>query len=139
MFRSAYPYLKPDNEPGKSANRIAWTETLELVQQSSNPNCFLNMVPGSSGIARGYTFGHDGYHARGPGRAIALPAMVGGEVKKVTTGDNSKASFNSIVDIALMGRAVRSSAQRSGKCQGCKKPDNKKRRTADWERHWWHG
>jgi hypothetical protein len=94
-------YLKPDNEG------LHWGEQMFTFQgasaQSSNPNCFVNAVPGSPGIARGYTFGHDGYHGRGPGRVIALPAMVGGKVTKVTSGDNSGASFNSIVDIALKG------------------------------------
>ncbi|HEX8137840.1 MAG TPA: hypothetical protein VF544_09645 [Pyrinomonadaceae bacterium] len=75
-------------------------------KEVGNPNCFVYAVQGSSnpGIARGYTFGHDGPHSRGPGNVVALPAMEGATVKYITSGDTSTAAFNSIVDISLKGR-----------------------------------
>jgi hypothetical protein len=71
--------------------------------EMGNPNCFLNAVPGSPGIARNYVGNHDGFHARGPGNVIVLPALNGAEVKYKTSRDESKDHFNTILDIAVPG------------------------------------
>jgi hypothetical protein len=96
-----YGVYLPDGSRGNDLTFDLHFFTMGVADAS--PNCFLNAVPGSPGLARGFTNGHDGYHARGPGNVIALPAMVGGEVKKTGSGDTSGNSFNSYVDVAIKG------------------------------------
>ncbi|HEX8500465.1 MAG TPA: S8 family serine peptidase [Pyrinomonadaceae bacterium] len=88
----------------KKQTRPAQPTMRPIFREVPKDNCFLNAVsPRSVGVARSFDDAHDGYHARGPGEVITLSAMDNGQVSKVTTGDDTGAAFNSIIDIKLPG------------------------------------